>query len=68
MSTSDDVIPGNMGLWDQNLALQWVQANIEDYGGDPNKVSYFLIFFRISCKAGLRSETFSFSLRQINNL
>ena len=41
MSTSDDVIPGNMGLWDQNMALKWVQANIDDYGGDPNKVSNF---------------------------
>ena len=40
MSTSDDVIPGNFGLWDQRLALQWVQKNILDYGGDPNQVSF----------------------------
>ena len=39
MSTSDDVIPGNMGLWDQNLALQWVKSNIADYGGDASKVN-----------------------------
>jgi carboxylesterase type B len=38
MSTSDDVIPGNLGLWDQNLALKWVKQNIEDFGGDPDRV------------------------------
>jgi len=38
MSTSDDVMPGNFGLWDQKLALQWVQKYISDFGGDPNKV------------------------------
>ena len=39
MSTSDDVIPGNFGLWDQKLALEWVQNYIQDFGGDPKKVS-----------------------------
>ncbi|XP_018577068.1 venom carboxylesterase-6 [Anoplophora glabripennis] len=40
-STGDDAIPGNAGLKDQNLALHWVQKNIEYFGGDPTKVTIF---------------------------
>ncbi|XP_071547573.1 venom carboxylesterase-6-like [Panulirus ornatus] len=41
LSTGDDVIPGNFGLKDQTLALQWVHKNIHTLGGDPEKVTIF---------------------------
>ncbi|KAL1491817.1 hypothetical protein ABEB36_012355 [Hypothenemus hampei] len=41
LSTEDLVAPGNWGLKDQVLALQWVQTNIAYFGGNPDNVTIF---------------------------
>ncbi|XP_025083330.1 bile salt-activated lipase-like isoform X2 [Pomacea canaliculata] len=39
LSTGDPTLPGNYGLWDQHLAIQWVKNNIQAFNGDPDKIT-----------------------------
>ncbi|CAL8146167.1 unnamed protein product [Orchesella dallaii] len=38
LSTGDEFSPGNFGLRDHALAIQWVYENIKGFGGDPHKI------------------------------
>ncbi|XP_038048139.1 cholinesterase 1-like [Patiria miniata] len=41
LSTDDKASPGNVALWDNVMALKWVQQNIEAFGGDKQRVTIF---------------------------
>ena len=41
LSTGNQYLPGNYGLWDQHMAIQWVHDHIDKFGGDPAKVTIF---------------------------
>lgn len=32
-------VVGNSGIWDMVMALQWIQANMKQFNGDPTKVT-----------------------------
>ena len=41
LTTGDSAAPGNFGMLDQVEALKWVRDNIENFGGNPSKVTIF---------------------------
>ena len=41
LTTGDSAAPENLGMLDQVEALKWVKENIENFDGNPGKVTIF---------------------------
>lgn len=41
LALDDEVTKGNYGIADQITALDWVRANIKDFGGDSDRITIF---------------------------
>ena len=41
ISVEDEAAPGNYGLWDVKLALEWVRDNVAAFGGSPDRLTVF---------------------------
>ncbi|XP_065212957.1 carboxylic ester hydrolase-like [Planococcus citri] len=49
LSTSDLIVPGNNGLKDQVVALEWIHKNIRNFGGDPKSVTIYGVSAGAAC-------------------
>ncbi|GFS65007.1 acetylcholinesterase-1 [Nephila pilipes] len=64
LTSGTDEAPGNVGLYDMMMALQWVNNNIESFGGDKNRVTIHgvsagSIAVSIFCISPLTKDLFS---------
>jgi len=39
LTLGEDEAPGNVGMLDQRMAMEWVRDNIDRFGGDPDQVT-----------------------------
>lgn len=60
---SKDFSVGNIGFWDQRLALEWTYNNIEGFGGDKANITLgglsagaYSVFHQLSYELGLSEE------------
>lgn len=44
LSTEDEHCPGNFGLKDQVMILKWIQRNIKQFGGNPERYNSSSVF------------------------
>ena len=61
--------PGNMGLIDQTLALQWVKNHIHNFNGDPNKITIFgqdagAVSVSLHLLSPISRDTFQYAIMQ----
>lgn len=62
LTTNDIVSPGNLGLKDQLFALNWIKHNIENFGGDPDRITL------VGQSAGAASIGYLIASRQIKGI